>query len=172
LDHGAPGKMRVFQEDRGREVECPWAHGVAQAGSLGFGPAIPADKFSCPGDGLVGISVIANMDYTPRRCFYAPVMSGSTTTRIRFQDVVIGKHLHGHHGLYVEAERGGTGAPVTLSFSFDQGPIGSFTHRDGEGWTAFDISTETFAGQRKELIADISAPDGNRRMYCFEADTR
>lgn len=172
LSHEGPERMRVFQEERGREVECTFTRGVAQAGSLGFGPTIPANKFTCPGGGFVGVSVIATLDYTPRRCFYAPVMSGSAGIRIRFQDVAIGRTLHGHHALYVEAERGKSGAPVTIAFSFDQGPLGRFVHQDGEGWKAFDVSTEAFAGQKKELIADISSTDGNRRMYCFEADTR
>jgi hypothetical protein len=172
LAHGNPGQMRVFQEDRGREIECPFAHGAAQAGSLGFGPAVPADKFSCPGGGFVGVSIIATLDYTPRRCFYAPVMSGTTSIRIRFQDVAIGRTLHGHHGLYVEAERFKTGSPINIAFSFDQGPLATFTHHDGEGWASFDVSTAAFAGQKKELIADITGSDGNRRMYCFEADTR
>lgn len=167
-----PERMRVFQEDRGREVECAFTRGPAQAGSLGFGPAIPGDKFSCPSGAFVGVSIIATLDYTPRRCFYAPVTSGSTSIRIRFQDVAIGRTLHGHHGLYVEAERTRSGAPVTIEFSFDQGPLARFVHHDGEGWKAFDVSTEAFAGQKKELIAEISSTDGNRRMYCFEADTR
>jgi hypothetical protein len=172
LAHAGPERMRVFQEERGREVECPFTRGTAQAGSLGFGPTIPADKFACPGGSIVGVSIIATLDYTPRRCFYAPVTSGAISIRIRFQDVAIGHTLHGHHALYVEAERSGAGAPITLAFSFDQGPLAQFVHRDGEGWKAFDVSTEAFAGQRKDLIADISSADGNRRMYCFEADTR
>jgi hypothetical protein len=172
LDHQGPDRMRVFRVEGERETECPFSQGVPQAGSLGFGPAIPGNKFICPGGSFVGVSIIATLDYTPRRCFYAPITAGSSGLRIRFKEVALGRVLHGHHGLYVEAERVQTGSPVTLVFSIADQPLARLVHNDGEGWKGFDVDTSALAGQRKELVADITSRDGNRRMYCFEADTR
>jgi hypothetical protein len=172
LDHEGPQRMRVAQVSGKQETDCSYTQGPAQAGSLGFGPTIPARKFSCPSGSFVGVSVIATLDYTARRCFYAPIMSGAVGLRIRFPEVTFGRVLHGHHGLYVEAERGKAGAPMTLIFSVGGAPLSRLAHDDGEGWKAFDIPTDGLAGQKKELVVDVMSTDGNRRMYCFEADTR
>jgi hypothetical protein len=172
LARQGPERMRVSQVSRGQETDCPFTRGPAQAGSLGFGPAVPGQLFACPGGGFVGVSIIATLDYTPRRCFYAPITSGSNGLRIHFKDVALGRTLHGHHALYVEAERNRAGAPVTLDVSVDDHALAHLVHYDGEGWKAFDVATDLFAGQRKDLVFDIKSADGNRRTYCFEADTR
>jgi hypothetical protein len=50
--------------------------------------------------------------------------------------------------------------------------LGKLVHRDGQGWAGFELDTAELAGRTADLVAEISAPNGNRRMYCFEADTR
>ncbi len=101
--------------------------------------------------------------------------------RLRFSNVKLGKTLHGHHGLYVEAERNQRGAPVTITFKVGDALVGSVVHKDGDGWKPFEFDTsrigadgpEGDAGERRaDIVAEISAPNGERRMYCFEADTR
>ena len=173
LSHEPLG-MRVSRVDLGHEQECAFARGAAQTGNLGFGPAIPADKFNCAG-AFVGISVIPALDYTARRCFYAPPPGGppgNGVLRIRFLNVAFGTLLHGHHGIYVEAERNREGSPVTLAFKVRDRVLGSVVHTDGDGWKAFELPTTDLAGQADDLVAEVSTPNGNRRMYCFEADTR
>ena len=167
----APETMKVARIDGGREQECAWSRGGPQTGNLGFGPGIPGDKFSC-GNGFVGVSIFAVLDYTPRRCIYASPPGGSAATRLRFLDVAMGRALHGHHALYVEAERGREGSPVTLTFKIGERAVGKVVHADGDGWKAFELDTSEWAGQSVELVAEVTAPNGNRRMYCFEADTR
>jgi hypothetical protein len=161
-----PQHLRV---SRG-ETECPFTHGSPTSGNLGFGPAIPGDRFVCPGSGFVGASVVADLDYVPHRCVFAPPQ-GSAPVRLRFLDVRFGHSLHGHHALYVEAERDRTGAPVTLVFSSGGSELGRVVHRDGEGWKPFEFDTSALAGQHGELSVEISS-SGSRRLYCFEADTR
>lgn len=167
----APETARVTRADGDREQPCAFAHGPAQTGNLGFGPAVPGDKFNC-GSTFVGVSVFAVLDYTARRCIYAAPPGGAAATRIRFADVVMGRALHGHHALYVEAERQREGAPVTLQFRIGDRSVGKVVHLDGEGWKGFELDTSEWAGQTVELIADVTSPNANRRMYCFEADTR
>ena len=162
-----PEHLRVSRGD----VECPFAHGLPQSGGLGFGPGVPADRFNCPGGSFVGVSVVADLDYFPHRCIYAPP-PGSAPLRLRFLDLHLGRALHGHHGLYVEAERGRKGVPVTIAFKVGDSILGSLVHRDGEGWKSFELDTSEIAGKSVELDVEINAPGGDRRMYCFEADTR
>jgi hypothetical protein len=163
----SPQRMRVTRGD----YECPWARAGVQSGGLGFGPAVPAERFACVGGGFAGMSVVADLDYVPHRCIFAPP-SGSAPLRLHFRDVHFGHLLHGHHALYVEAERNRTGAPVTISFRVGDASLGSFVHRDGDGWKPFEVDTSDLAGKAAELVAEISSPGGDRRLYCFEADTR
>ncbi len=164
-----PSRMRASRVDGSREVDCPFGHGAIESGGLGYGPAVGSSRFVCPGGGFVTESVVADLDYRPHRCIYAPPVGGML--RLRFIGVRFGRFLHGHHGLYVEAERGGSGAPVTIAFKVGDSNLGSVSHRDGDGWKPFELGTEALAGQRVDLIAEI-ASNGDRRMYCFEADTR
>jgi hypothetical protein len=86
--------------------------------------------------------------------------------------VPFGRVIHGHHALYVEAERSKDGAPVTLTFRVGDVVLGSVVHKDGDGWKPFELPTGDLEGKTAELVVDVSAANGNRRMYCFEADTR
>jgi hypothetical protein len=161
-----PRHARVFRGD----TECTWNHARPESGGLGYGPAVPGDRFVCPGGAFAGMSVVADLDYVPHRCVYAPPAGG--TLRIRFDGVRFGHELHGHHALYVEAERMKTGAPVTLSFSSGGAAVGSVVHRDGDGWKPFELDTSQLDGQTGELTVEVSSPSSDRRLYCFEADTR
>jgi hypothetical protein len=165
---GSP-RIRVSRVDGNRESECSYGHGSVQSGGLGYGPAIPGNRFSCPGGGFVGVSVVADLDYVARQCIFAPP-SGGGVLRLRFSEVAFGDMLRGHHTLYVEAERGKTGAPVSLAFKTDSTPLGTVFHRDGDGWKPFGFDTGQLKGQRADLIVDISS-SGDRRTYCFEAIT-
>ncbi len=166
-----PGKMRAWRVDATHDSECPYTRMPTQAGALGFGPAIPGDHFACPG-GFVGVSVMADLDYRPRRCIYAPPLGPGARLRLRFSGVRMGHTLYGHHGLYVEAERNRTGSPVTIRFTSGDSVLGSVLHKDGDGWKTFELDTSDLAGQKVDLDAEITAPASDRRMYCFEATTR
>lgn len=171
----APQKLQVARVDGDHVVDCPFGHGSVQSGGLGAGPAIPADRFACPSGGFVGASVAADLDYHPRRCIYAPPQGGKGVLRLRFLGVQIGRTLHGHHGLYVEAERNKTGQPVTITFKIGDTVVGSVVHHDGDGWKPFEFDTssqpESMKG-RADVVAEIASTSSDRRMYCFEADTR
>ncbi len=173
VEHATPDRVRVSHVDGAREDECRWGRTFAQTGGLGFGPAVPADRFTCAGGAFLGVSVVAALDYTAHRCLYAPPPSGTNALlRIRFSSVAFGKILHGHHGLYVEAERNKDGAPVTLTLRVGDRLLGQLVHHDGDGWKSFELPTDDLAGQSAELVAEVASPNGHRRMYCFEADTR
>ena len=172
-----PQRMQVSRLDGDHATECAFAHGSPLSGGLGAGPAVPGDRFACPSGGFVAASVAADLAYRPRRCIYAPPQGGKSVLRVRFLGVRLGRTLHGHHGIYVEAERNRTGAPVTLTFKVGDTVVGSVVHNDGDGWKPFEFDTSsllnsTSATGRADVVAEIESPSGDRRMYCFEADTQ
>jgi hypothetical protein len=164
--------MRVSRVDAGSERDCPFTHLFMQSGGLGYGPTIPGERFICPSGGFVGKTIVADLAYLPHRTIYAPALGGGTVLRLRFLGVRMGHALHGHHGLDAEAERHREGAPVTIVFKAGDSVLGSVVHRDGEGWKPFEFDTGQLAGQKVDLVAEITAPSGHDRKYCFEADTR
>lgn len=152
-------------------ARCAWNRYGVQSGNLGFGPAVPSLRYQCAGNAFAGISVMADLDYRPRRCIFAPAQ-GAARLRIHFDSIAFGRALHGHHGLYVEAERDLKGSPVTIVFRSGDATLGQMIHRDGEGWKGFEIDTTSLDGKNAELTVDITSGANDRRLYCFEADTR
>jgi hypothetical protein len=167
-----PQYLHVSVAQGEREADCAFGHVPVMSGSLGFGPAVPGARFTCPTGNFVGVSVVADWEYYPRRCVFAPPAGGNTVTRLRFAQVKMGHVISGHHTLYVESERGRTGAPVTLAFRSGDTRIGSVVHRDGEGWKPFEFDTSVLAGTEADLVVEIASPSGDNRKYCFEATTR
>jgi hypothetical protein len=167
-----PPHLRVSVVEGDREQACPYVRAVPQTGELGFGTAVPADRFACPNSSFVGVSIVEDMEYYPRRCIDAPPQAGNSLLRLRYGDVHFGRKLVGHHALYIEAELRSLDLREGISFRAGDTPIGTATHRDGQGWTPFEFDTGALAGTEGELTVDIGAPAGERRMYCFEATTR
>lgn len=174
LRHVRPQALTVVEVSNadGTERVCPYGEGGPRNGPLGFGPAIPAAKFTCSRGGPVTVTVVADLDYYPHRCIYAPPPGSGATLRLRFASIRFGKVLHGHHGLYVEAERLKQGAPIELTFRAGDRFIGTIAHEDGEGWRAFQFDTSQLQGTTDELTVEVQSSFSDRRMYCFEADTR
>src|SRR5262249_10956300 len=141
--------VRVVRVDGPRESECTYGHFGAQTGGLGFGPGVPSARWSCPGGALAGVTVLPALDYSARRCIYAPPAGSGSILRLTFTGVHFGQKLEGHHGIYVEAERNKTGSPVTLTFRTEEPSpstagdvivhvLGKVVHRDGQGWSSFE----------------------------------
>jgi hypothetical protein len=172
LRHVGKPDMKVSLVDPNGEHECAFGRFGVQTGNLGFGPAVPSLRYQCGGGAFAGISVMPDLDYRPRRCIYAPAQGQNTAVKLRFDAIVFGKVLHGHHGLYVEAERDQKGAPVAIQFRSGEKTLGKLVHRDGEGWKNFELDTSELDGTTAELVAEITSSSRDRRQYCFEADTR
>ena len=181
-----PERMQVSRVDGDKVTDCPFAHAAPAERRPRLGPgASPAIASSAPAAASSArassrTSTTARTGASTRRRRAA----AGASLRIRFLGVRFGQTLHGHHGLYVEAERNKTGAPVTITFRVGDRIVGSVVHHDGDGWKPFEFDTSELAagaqtprrrqrGRRSvDLVAEIGSPSGDRRMYCFEADTR
>jgi hypothetical protein len=171
VSHAVQDRAQVTLVEGGREVDCPWTHGSAASGGLGFGPAIPADRFVCPRGAFVGTSVLQATDYRAHRCIYASPIGGSAVLRVRFKDVQFGRALHGHHAINWDSARFNS-PPVFLTWKVGGRILAPLTDGDADGWKGFEIDTSDLTGQKGDLVAEVSASTGSHRQYCFEADTR
>jgi hypothetical protein len=172
VSHAAPDRAQVTLIEGGRDTDCPWTQGSPATGGLGFGPGIPGERFVCPRNGaFVATSVLQATDYRAHKCLYASPIGGSTVLRVRFLDVAFGRVLHGHHAINWDSTKFNS-PPVTLVWKVQDRVLARLVDGDSDGWKGFEIDTSDLEGQRGELTAEVSAPTGSHRQYCFEADTR
>ncbi len=172
-DHVGPASLDVRAADP--EVSCSWnAHAPIDAGGLGGHPTFPRERFDCPGGIFfnVGVTVIADERFLPRRCIWAhPPSRGELA--LRFHDVPTGDVVRGHAGMYWIIEREQKGAPVTMKIRVDGDEVGTYEHKDGEGWKPFSFSLAAHARQKSATVEFAVSTRNNRdRHFCFEADTR
>lgn len=153
---------------------CGWRDNSAPlAGGLGGNPTFPARRFVCGGSPFysVGVTVIADQDFRPRRCIWAhPPAHG--VLRITHHRAPLGQHIVGHGGLYWMIERELRGAPIRLSVEVAGETIGTFVHRDGDGWSRFAWPLGRHAGTSADVSWVIESDDNAHRHFCFEARTR
>ena len=170
VTHANAQGMTVQRIDGARESDCPYQAAGTRTGGLGFGLAIPNERFNCQAGGFLAVSVLQPIDHSARKCLYAPPQGGGSLLRVRFANVAFGKSLHGHHGIHWHQERGGS--PVSLLWKAEGKNLGRVVHNDGDGWKGFELDTADLDGKKGELVAEISSANAATRMYCFEADTR
>jgi hypothetical protein len=162
-------------ESDGRDDKpCPWqARGRAKSGGLGGHPTYPAQRFNCPSSEpyLVGVTVIDDQDYRPRRCIHAyPTPNGPL--KLRFADVPLGAELRGHGGLPWVLVRDGGGAPVRFEAFVNGNSVGVHEQRDEMGWAGFRFKTGVSPGVRGRVEFRISSDSVQNRHFCFAADLR
>ncbi len=172
VTHAAPGRMVVSVVTANGEVECTYGRSRVETGGLGFGPAIPAERFSCPQSGLLASTVMQPADYRPHRCLFVPPLGSGRTLRVRFLDVSFGQTLHGHAGIDWDSTAKASEPPVTLVWKIQDRQIGRIVAGNSDGWKPFELDTRDVEGQKGEIVAEVSSPASRDRFYCFEADTR
>lgn len=165
-------RAAVFEGASGRS--CPW-NGRARlsTGGLHGHPAFPRQRFECGGgeEFFVGVTVIEDQDYRPRRCVWAHPVAGGPLV-IRFAEVPLGRVIRGYSGLPWTLERERKGRPVTLQVRAGGRDLGATEHRDGDGWKPFELSTGELAGRRVDVEIRVRSETVRHRQFCFQADTR
>jgi hypothetical protein len=171
-EEGGPGGGKRPASPR---EACRWnPHAKVMSGGLGGNPTFPAERFECPAGPFfnVGVTVIADEEFLPRRCLWShPPKSGELVTR--FADVALGNTIEGHSGLYWMIERERKGAPVVLSVRVDGDEIGKVEHRDGDGFSRFELALGAHAKSPHATVEfGVSSPNYLHRHFCFEATSR
>lgn len=162
--HGAVASV----DSDGREEPCAWSAFGAVSGNLGSGPALPSERFLCPGT-FVARSIVTDTTYAAHDAVYMDVPGDGRTLVVRWTATPLGSALRGGFGLYVEAERDGKGAPITLEWRIDGRSVATLTHRDGEGWKSFEVATGARPTATGILEMRVRSPGGSRRWFGVSA---
>jgi hypothetical protein len=159
------------QKSGDQQVDCRWTDRArVRSGGLGGHPTLPRERFQCPGGHYysVGVTVIADQDYRPRRCIWAhPPARGELV--VRFPRQRLGRRIVGHSGIEWMMERAGGGAPVELRVRLGDELLAHVVHVDGDGWAPFDVDLGDHAGTDGALEFSVSSPNHQHRHFCFEA---
>jgi hypothetical protein len=149
---------------------CMWnPQATVVSGGLGGHPTFAPERFDCGGPFFhVGVTVIADENFRPRRCLWAhPPASGELV--IRYRDVPLGARIVGHAGLQWIVERERSGAPVELVVRVAGQELARVIHADGDGWSRFEVDLGSHQKSRAEVVFAVSTPDYRHRHFCFEA---
>jgi hypothetical protein len=119
---------------------------------------------------FVGVTVVEDEQWRGRRCIWAEPPQGGTLS-IRFPSVPLGKVVRGYATLPWWIERELRGAPVAMSVVVAGESVGTYVHRDGDGWKPFEFSAGAHAGTRADVEFRVSSAHAGRE-FCFQADTR
>lgn len=160
---------------KGVTHECKFSATARVSNGDLFGhPTFPAQRFICSRKrdwSFVGRTVIEDHDYAPRQCLWAhPTRSGVLT--LSFDSVPIGSSIHGHGAMPYFFSRESRGTPIIVSIWVGGEELGRVTHRDGEGWKPFEVSTERFRGQTLPVEFRVQSRRDSKRQFCFQAEMR
>ena len=158
----------VFLETNDREETCTYGTFGAQSGNLGWGPALPAERFTCNG-AFLARSVVTDTEYRAHDAIYTDVPGDGRTLIVRWPRMTMGTSLRGGYGLYAEAERDGKGADVRAEWRIDGQSVASLTHRDGEGWKGFEALVPSALQRDGILELRLQSPGGQRRLFGMSA---
>jgi len=134
----------------------------------------PAQRFECDSRrpwAWVGATILADLDLRPRRCIWQHP-SGDGPVRTTFRDVPLADTLVVRAGVDYQVERRRKHAPVILRVFIDDVLAGELVHRDGDGWTGFEIDTTQTRGASAAVRFETTASDPTARLFCYAASTQ
>jgi hypothetical protein len=170
----SPNNASVLLARKGKEHSCSYNPSArVKNGALHGHPTFPKQRFQCGKSdwNFVGVTVIEDQDYRPRRCIWAHPVKGKTLV-IRFKDVALGQQIAGFGGLPWFSERDSKRSDVTLTVHVEGNELGGQVHKDGDGWKPFVVDTSPYAGQRHDVEFHTRAKRTSKREFCFQADVR
>lgn len=174
LEHLQPEEVSVrIQRANGTDEPCAFGNQKVSNGELAGHPTFPRKRFQCPGGewSFVGVTVIEDQNYRPRRCMWAHP-SNRGTLELHFEAVPIGESIVGYGALPYFFEREWHGAPIELEVLVGGQSLGSWKHSDGEGWKRFEFATAALSGQRLPVDFRVRARPVRDRQFCFQASVR
>ncbi len=167
-------KARVELETEDGPLACPWRRTRPAPGGLERGPMRPEERFVCDRERpwlWVGSTVLADLELQPRRCIWQHP-AGPNPLRTIFADVPLGDTLVVRAGIDYQIARERAHAPVTLRVWIDDQIATEWIHRDGDGWSGFEIDTSSRDGSSATVRFETTTSDPFARLFCFSASSQ
>lgn len=165
----AAAQVEVFSERNGEREVCPLvAHAHTATGGLHGHVTYPRQRFDCPRGGFVGVSIIEDQQYRPRRCVLAST-PGAARLVLRFGGVPPSRKLRGFAGFSYFLERDMTEPQAALAAEHDGAKLGEKRVAGAEGWSRFELP-----GLHAEGSVELSVQSLTRRQEdpCFALEAR
>jgi hypothetical protein len=174
IDHVESTSLSVSVAHNGIDEVCPFSDSAPMsAGNLGGDPTSPRVRFNCPGGSFhwVGVTIIDDERYGPRRCIWAPPNSVGPIV-LRFRQVPLGKKLIGHAGAPWLMVRDGVGPPISLSVAGSRGILGSIAAKDTDGWIRFEWDTRNLENTTSDLQLAVVGTAHLEQRFCFTLESQ
>jgi hypothetical protein len=160
----------------GAEKPCPLKNnGSARGGGLGRGVLMPVTKrFECDARVpwlFVSDVVLEGLENEPHHCLWQHPQ-GDEPVQLTFRAVPLGAALVFHAGIYYEHERMRKGGPVQATISVDGQVLGTFEHKDGDGFRALTLDTSQLGKASGDVTVAVRAHEPEARSFCWAATTR
>ena len=168
IEHVNPRELTVALVAGTQVVPCEYSEQApVAAGGLHGEVAFPRERFVCgAGPAFVGVTVIDDQRYEPRRCIWAAPPPGFTL-RLVFSGVPLGSALRGFGGLSYFLFRDSDAPPVTLDIASEGVRLGSYVHQDAGGFHPFRLATSASAGRTANVELALHAGQAPQRDFCF-----
>lgn len=171
IDHLREARVERVQGSTARP--CPWRRMPWGRSGLHWGAMFPDERFQCDTGAahlFVGETVNEDLRLRPRHCIWQHPQGGEPI-RATFQDVPLGERLVFYGGIYYQHERVQEGGVVDVNLSVDGRSLGSFQHRDGDGWKRESFATDSLEGETGTVRVEVSSGSPHLRSFCWSAYT-
>ena len=162
-------QLEVFDELEGQLTPCPFVdEGRAETGGLHGHPAYPPTRYACGRRRFVGVTLIDDQDFRPRRCIMAQVPDSGSIV-LRFGSVAASPRLVGFIGASYFLERDQTEPQVELTISADQQPLLRRSAAGAQGWSRFEATRPADSGVIEVRLRRLARRSGD---FCFSLEAR
>ncbi len=173
-DHVRPNEVFPVEWNGEAERSCAFTdHAESSGGGLGGHNAYPRERFRCSGGEayFVGVSVMDDQNYRPRRCIYAhPLVNGNL--HVRFPNVPVGRKIRGYAGESFLIARDATNSGVELAVFVNGREIARHGFRSSEGFAPFDFALPPPSAPTMEVTFQIQSKEPREREFCFQAEVK
>lgn len=164
--------LQVTELRDGSELPCRYTQqGRSSAGGLGGHVTYPRERFRCSGGErfLVGVTVMDDQHYRPRRCLFAqPPDEG--VLRLEFADVPFGRRIRGAAGFTHLLARDEHGAAVELGLYVAGRSVAAQAFEPHRGFQPFEFALPASLPARGPVRFEVRSASLPARELCFSAE--
>jgi hypothetical protein len=163
------GRVEVFTELDDQRQACDWAEqSRSETGGLHGHVAYPRRRHVCARGRVVGVTIIEDQDYHPRRCVLAQVPDDGSVV-LRFAEVPSSTRLLGYVGASYFLERGVTTPQVELSVGVGGEPLLREAASGARGWSRFELARPAESSVVEVRLRRLARQSGD---FCFSLEAR